>query len=147
MDRRAHCPWVGDIKDNTWSIGEEKKWPWMVFQDKKLKQEGISRRLCLYRTWVHLKEMVWKPFCAMRDRERKRKEIATGTDNKIYTSWESALIKGNISAWKKMKHEMLNLRQGSFNRTLTAEVNNYRDYQTSGGTEGSSRGQEAGTSS
>lgn len=25
MDWRARCPWVGDIKDNTWSIREEKE--------------------------------------------------------------------------------------------------------------------------
>lgn len=31
---------------------------------------------------------------------------------------------------------MFNLRQGSSNRTLTAEANTYRDYQTSGGTKG-----------
>lgn len=142
----ACCPWVGDSKDNTWSIRQEKE---MAMKGLS-RQEWISRRLCLCRTWVHLKEIVWKPFSTMHD--RKRKEIAPGTDfqpgnSKIYTSWESALIKGNISVWKKMKHKLFNLRQGSFNRILIGEATNYWDYQTSGGTEGSPRGQQAGTPS
>lgn len=95
----------------------------------------------------------WFENLSMQDRKRKRKETATGAafqpgNNKIYNSWESPLIKGNTSAWKKMKHKMLNLRQGSFwRKSLTAEADNYRDHQTSGGTEGSPRGQQAGTSS
>lgn len=128
-DRRACCLRVEGIKNKTWSIGEEKKWPRRVFQKEKLKQERISRRLLVQNKAAPQANFSCNAI------QRKKKEMAWGRHSAcihpghanavilIYTSW--VLNKGTISAQKKMKCGMLSWKA---HRILAAEANNYRDY-------------------
>lgn len=86
MGCRARCPWVGDIRDNTWSIREEKGMAMKGLSKQEIEarmnqqktllvqntgapqRDGLNKLKAILRIY---KGYILKPFSAMQDRKRK----------------------------------------------------------------------------